>query len=130
MLYDYIEVLLSVNVIIEFLEDKFLCFGVFKVLLWFDFVDMGYGCIINVIGEDEDVMFVDVLIISISVLGNFSFDLLMFWNYDVGFEWYLNDDLIFVVSVYYKCFQGGFDNVVLNEIFNLNGVDVVFLVSV
>ncbi len=128
--HDYTEVLPSANAIIELSEDKLLRFGVFKALSRPDPADMGYGRTINVIGEDEDATSADALITSISASGNPSFDPLTSWNYDAGFEWYPNDDSIFAVSAYYKRFQGGFDNVVSNETFNLNGADVVFPVSV
>lgn len=128
--HDYTEVLPSANAIIDLADDKVLRFGVFKALSRPDPADMGYGRSINVIGEDEDATSADALITSISANGNPSFDPLTSWNYDAGFEWYPDDDSILAVSLYYKKFQGGFDNVVTNETFNLNGADVVFPVSV
>lgn len=128
--HDYTEVLPSANAIIELSDDKVLRFGVFKALSRPDPADMGYGRSINVIGEDEDATSADALITSITANGNPAFDPLTSWNYDAGFEWYPDDDSIFAVSLYYKKFQGGFDNVVSNETFNLNGADIVFPVSV
>lgn len=128
--HDYTEILPSANAIIELSDDKLLRFGVFKALSRPDPADMGYGRTINVIGEDEDATSADALITSISASGNPSYDPLTSWNYDAGFEWYPNDDSIFAISAYYKRFQGGFDNVVSNETFNLNGADVIFPVSV
>ncbi len=128
--HDYTEVLPSANAIIDLADDKVLRFGVFKALSRPDPADMGYGRSINVIGEDEDATSAEALITSISANGNPSFDPLTSWNYDAGFEWYPDDDSILAVSLYYKKFQGGFDNVVANETFNLNGADVVFPVSV
>lgn len=128
--HDYTEILPSANAIIELSDDKLLRFGVFKALSRPDPADMGYGRTINVIGEDEDATSADALITSISASGNPSFDPLTSWNYDAGFEWYPNDDSILAISAYYKRFQGGFDNVVSNETFNLNGADVIFPVSV
>lgn len=128
--HEYTEVLPSANAIIELSDDKLLRFGVFKALSRPDPSDMGYGRTINVIGDDEDATSAEELITSISADGNPNFDPLTSWNYDAGFEWYPNDDSILAAGVYYKRFQGGFDNVVSNETFNLNGADVVFPVSV
>ena len=128
--HDYTEILPSANAIIELSEDKVLRFGVFKALSRPDPADMGFGRSINVIGDDEDATSLEALITGISANGNPAFDPLTSWNYDAGFEWYPNDDSIVALSAYYKKFQGGFENVIANESYSLNGQDVTFPVSV
>ena len=128
--HDYTEILPSANAIIEIADDKVLRLGVFKALSRPDPADMGFGRNINVIGDDEDATSLEALITGISANGNPALDPLTSWNYDVGFEWYPNDDSILAVSAYYKSFQGGFENVVTNETYTLNGQDVTFPVSV
>jgi len=127
---DYTRVLPSANAIVELSEDKLIRMGVFRAMSRADPADMGFGRSINVIGDDEDATSLDGLIQSVTADGNPAIKPLMSWNYDVGFEWYPNADSIVAVAGYYKSFQGGFDNVVTNESFELNGTDVTFPVSV
>lgn len=128
--HDYTTVLPSANAIVEIAEDKLLRFGVFRALSRPDPADMGFGRSINVIGDDEDATSLEGLIQNITANGNPSIDPLTSWNFDAGFEWYPNEDSIFAVSAYYKIFQGGFENVIANETYVLNGQDVQFPVSV
>ncbi|WP_425408451.1 TonB-dependent receptor [Hyphococcus sp.] len=128
--HDYTTVLPSATAIVELTDDKLLRFGVFRALSRPDPADMGFGRSINVIGEDEDATSLEDLIQNITASGNPSIDPLKSWNFDAGFEWYPNEDSIFAVSAYYKLFQGGFENVIANETYVLNGQDVVFPVAV
>lgn len=128
--HDYTTVLPSANAIVEIAEDKLLRFGVFRALSRPDPADMGFGRSINVIGDDEDATSLEDLIQNITANGNPAIDPLTSWNFDAGFEWYPNEDSIFAVSAYYKIFQGGFENVIANETYTLNGQDVQFPVAV
>ena len=128
--HSYTEILPSANAIIELSENKLFRLGVFRALSRPDPADMGFGRSINVIGDDEDATSLDALITGVRANGNPSLNPLTSWNFDAGFEWYPNDDSLFALSVYSKLFQGGFENVVANETYSLNGQDVTFPVSV
>ncbi|MEM9837643.1 MAG: TonB-dependent receptor [Pseudomonadota bacterium] len=128
--HDYTKVLPSAMAIVELSEDKLIRLGVFRAMSRADPADLGFGRNINVIGEDEDAIAIDELIENVVATGNPAIDPLMSWNYDAGFEWYPNEDSLLAVSLYYKSFQGGFENVVANETYNLNGEDVLFPVPV
>lgn len=128
--FDYTAILPSANAIIELADDRLLRFGVFRALSRPDPADMGFGRSINVIGDDEDATSLDGLIQNISANGNPSLNPLTSWNFDAGYEWYPNDDSILAISAYYKVFEGGFENVIQNETYQLNGQDVTFPVSV
>ncbi|MEO0613510.1 MAG: TonB-dependent receptor, partial [Pseudomonadota bacterium] len=128
--HDYTRVLPSANAVFEIGDDKLLRMGVFRALSRADPADMGFGRNINVIGDDEDAETVEELIQNVTANGNPSIDPLMSWNFDIGAEWYPNEDSIFAIAGYYKIFQGGFSNVIANEVFPLNGQDVTFPVAV
>ena len=48
----------------------------------------------------------------------------MSWNGDLSVEWYPNKDSLLSATVYYKQFNGGFQPVVLNEDFTIDGETV------
>lgn len=128
--HDYTEFLPSAIAIIELAPDKLVRLGAFRAMSRPDPADMGFGRTISVIGDDEDATSVDGLIQNVSAAGNPAIDPLMSWNLDAGFEWYPNDDTILAVSGYYKSFQGGFANTIVNETYDLNGTPVTFPVAV
>ncbi|MEM9232692.1 MAG: TonB-dependent receptor [Pseudomonadota bacterium] len=128
--HDYTEVMPSAVAIVEVTDDTLLRFGVFRAMSRPDPADMGFGRSINVIGDDEDATELDALITGVTASGNPAIDPLMSWNYDAGVEWYPNEDSILAIGAYYKSFQGGFENVITNETYVLNGQDVQFPVSV
>ncbi len=49
---------------------------------------------------------------------------LMSWNGDLSLEWYPNKDSLLSATVYYKQFTGGFQPVVFNEDFTIDGQSV------
>ena len=49
---------------------------------------------------------------------------LMSWNADAAVEWYPNKDSLLSATVYYKQFNGGFQPVVYDETFTINGEQV------
>lgn len=130
--HDYTEILPSATAILEPSDNVLLRFGIFKGMSRPDPADMAYSRTINVAGveEGEVITSPEDLISSISANGNPSFDPLVSWNYDASAEWYPNDDSILALGVYYKDFQGGFENIVQNETYNFGGTEVVFPVSV
>lgn len=50
---------------------------------------------------------------------------LMSWNADAAIEWYPNKDSLLSATVYYKQFTGGFQPVVYDESFTVDGQDVI-----
>jgi len=122
--HDYTRVLPSAMAIVELTDDKLLRLGAFRAMSRADPADMGFGRRFVFLGEDEDPMSVDQLIDDVVADGNPAIDPLMSWNFDAGFEWYPNEDSIVAISAYYKSFQGGFQNIVANETYVVNGVSV------
>ncbi|MEO0466406.1 MAG: TonB-dependent receptor [Pseudomonadota bacterium] len=127
--HDYTEVLPSAIAIVELSPDMLVRLGVFRAMSRPDPADMGFGRTISVIGDDEDAASADELIQNVSAAGNPAIDPLMSWNFDAGFEWYPNEDTILAVGGYFKSFQGGFANTVINESYDLNGTSVSFPVA-
>lgn len=122
--HDYTEVLPSAIAIVEVAPDKLLRFGIFRAMSRPDPADMGFGRTFSFATADDDsdpITTLGDLITNVSGNGNPSFDPLMSWNFDAGFEWYPNDDTILAVGGYYKSFQGGFANTVQEETYDFNG---------
>ena len=129
--HDYTEILPSANAIFELSEDKIFRLGVFRAMSRPDPADMGFGRTFQFAGADDDevVSTINELITGVSGNGNPAFDPLMSWNFDAGFEWYPNDDTILAIGGYYKSFQGGFINTILEETYNINGQSVTLPIS-
>ncbi len=129
--HDYTEVLPSANAIFELSDDKIVRLGIFRAMSRPDPADMGFGRTFQFAGADDDEVATTIgeLITGVSGNGNPSFDPLMSWNYDIGFEWYPNEDTIFAIGGYYKSFQGGFVNTILEETYNINGESVTLPIS-
>ena len=129
--FDYTEVLPSLTAILDIDDDKLLRFGVFRALSRADPADMGFDRTIRIQNEEDDqpITSRNNLIRDVDATGNPSVEPLMSWNYDAGFEWYPDADSIFAISAYYKQFSGGFQNVVQNETFVIDGVNTVIPVS-
>jgi outer membrane receptor protein involved in Fe transport len=128
--HDYTRILPSAIGIVELSDDKLLRLGAFRAMSRADPADMGAGRIFqSALDDDEEAATVQDLISQVTGNGNPSLDPLMSWNYDIGFEWYPNEDSIFALGVYHKSFQGGFTNVVEQETYLINGEPVTFDVS-
>ncbi len=131
--YDYTEVLPSFTAIFDLNDETLVRIGAFKALSRADPADMGFSRTIQVQNEDgdgEDITDPNNLVSGVVASGNPEFEPLTSWNFDAGVEYYPNDDTILAVGGYYKRFIGGFQNVVQNETFNIDGQDVTFGVSV
>ncbi len=57
----------------------------------------------------------------ITASGNPQLEPLPSWNVDLGVEWYANEDTLLAAGVYWKEFQGGFENTFQREEFLIDG---------
>ena len=73
-----------------------------------DDADSGYGSL-------EEAVY------GISSSGNPKLQALPSWNVDIGLEWYANEDTLLAAGVYWKRFQGGFENAYQPEDFLIDG---------
>ena len=120
--HSYTRLLPSASLNLEVADDKIVRLGVFRALSRPDLQDMGFSRTFNFnLDENGQAESIENLIGNISGTGNPSFDPLMSWNYDASVEWYPNADTILAVGAYYKQFQGGFENIVQTEQFDING---------
>ena len=123
--HSYTRVLPSANLILETSDETLVRLGVFRALSRPDPQDMGFARQFNFnLDENGQADSIEALIGNVSGTGNPSFDPLMSWNYDASFEWYPNEDSILALGAYYKQFQGGFEQVVQTENFDINGESV------
>lgn len=105
------------------LTDKFkLRFGAFRAMSRPDPEDLGAGRTFTVSGDDATS--IEDAIEQVRSSGNPAMKPLMSWNLDVSGEYYLNPDSMFSAAVFFKRFQGGFENVVVNETYNIDGQNV------
>jgi len=124
----YTTVLPSANAIVDINDDLLLRAGIFRGLSRADPADMGFSRTFNE-NSDDDVTTLDDLISSVNASGNPNAQPLTSWNFDVGVEWYPDEDSIFAVSTYYKSFKGGFENAVANETYQIDGQSVTLPVT-
>lgn len=120
---DYTEVLPSVNVVVDLRDDLLLRGGVFRGISRADPSDLGYSRSFA-LNDEDDITDVDDLITNVSGFGNPRTQPLPSWNYDVSLEWYPNEDTILAGGIYYKRFQGGFDQTRTTETFIIDGLPV------
>jgi len=64
----------------------------------------------------------ELAVSNVSATGNPELDPLTSWNVDAALEWYPNKDTILAGGVYYKKFQGGFEQISQLENFEIDGV--------
>ena len=128
---DYTSILPSVTAILEVADDKLVRFGAFKAISRADPADMGFSRALTTQNDidGEPITNRDDLISGADATGSPAIGPLTSWNYDVGVEWYPNEDSILAVSTYYKQFKGAFENVIQNEEFTVDGQSFVVPVS-
>ena len=119
---DYTEVLPSFNLVVDYSEDILLRAGIYRGMSRADPSDLGFSRRFQSGEETDPVSVSDLLVVNGS--GNPDTQPLMSWNYDVAFEWYPNEDSIVAVGLYYKQFNGGFQQQTVLENFSIDGVDV------
>lgn len=120
---EYSEVLPSFNLVIDYSDDILLRAGVYRGMSRADPGDLGFS---RTFQTDDEVapLSISDLLTGVNGSGNPDTQPLMSWNYDVAFEWYPNEDSIVAFGLYYKQFNGGFQQQTVLETFNVEGVDV------
>src|SRR3546814_4887467 len=75
-------------------------------------------------GDDGGFTAIEEAIDNVRANGSPGLKPLMSWNADAAIEWYPNKDSLLSATVYYKQFNGGFQPVVYDETFTINGEQV------
>lgn len=120
--HDYTRFLPSANLVIDLDEDVLLRLGAFRAMSRADPSDLGVGRDFDDdITNDNGSTDVADVIAQVNGFGNPQIDPLMSWNFDAAVEWYPNEDTILAVGLYYKLFNGGFQNVGQLETFTIDG---------
>ena len=124
--FTYDEFLPSANFVMETTDDTLFRAGVFRAISRPDPSDLGNGRSFNVLNLDnpDETVTVNDFIGGVVANGNPNLAPFTSWNYDAAVEWYPNEDSILALGVYYKVFDGGFQNSLQSETFTVNGVDV------
>jgi iron complex outermembrane receptor protein len=113
----------SFNLAADMTDRLKLRLGLFRAMSRPDPEDLGAGRIFSV---DSSVSYNSVAeaIRNVTVTGNPALEPLMSWNVDLSAEYYLNRDSMFSAGLFYKKFQGGFENVLINETYEIGGQSV------
>jgi TonB-dependent receptor len=109
----------SFNAALEATDKLLVRLALFRAMSRPDPEDLGAGRTISI--DTSDVVNVEDAINSITAAGNPAMEPLLSWNADLSFEYYLNEDSLFSAAVYYKLFQGGFENTVVDEQYTIGG---------
>lgn len=109
----YTEVLPSLTFIMDLNDDWVFRAGVFRGLSRPDPHSYGNSRSINTNDSDDPdsgYASLEEAVHGISSPGNPKLQALPSWNVDVGVEWYANEDTLLAAGVYWKQFQGAFEN--------------------
>ncbi|MCT7942853.1 TonB-dependent receptor [Shewanella holmiensis] len=120
---DYTEVLPSFNLVVDYDDDILLRAGIYRGMSRANPSDMGYSRTF-VTDDSDDPQSVEDLLVGVNGSGNPDLQPLMSWNYDAAVEWYPSDDSMVALGVYYKQFNGGFQQQTQLENFIIDGVEV------
>jgi TonB-dependent receptor len=120
---DYTEVLPSFNLVVDYSDDILLRGGIYRGMSRVDPADLGFNRTLDIDDTGEATTREDLLT-GVRGSGNPSTQPLMSWNYDVAVEWYPNEDSILALGIYYKQFNGGFQQQTVLENFTIDGVEV------
>jgi len=128
---DYTTYLPSFTGILDLADDKIIRMGIFRGISRADPADMGFNRTLSVQNdvEGEPITNRNDLISGVDASGSPAIGPLTSWNYDLGYEWYPDEDSILAISGYYKQFTGGFENVIQNETLTVDGEDITVPVS-
>ena len=120
----YTEVLPSLTFIMDLNDDWVLRAGAFRGISRPDPHSFGNGRSINTNDSDDpDSGFatLEEAVQGISASGNPQLEPLPSWNLDLAVEWYVNADTMLAAGVYWKEFQGAFENAFQQEDFLIDG---------
>jgi TonB-dependent receptor len=120
---DYTEVLPSFNLVVDYNEDILFRAGIYRGMSRADPSDLGFSRTFQT-DDDSAPLSIGDLLVGVNGSGNPDTQPLMSWNYDLAIEWYPNEDSIVAVGLYYKQFNGGFQQQTVLENFTVDGVDV------
>ena len=118
---DYSEILPSLNVIVDLREDLLLRTALYRALSRPDPSDLGFGRDFAGLSGAESGDSLETAVGLAVANGNPSLEPLMSWNADLAIEWYANDDTLLAAGIYYKQFEGGFENASQIETFEVDG---------
>lgn len=124
----YTSFLPSFNLVADVGPDLIARTAVFRALSRPDPSQLGFGRVFRTV-TDTDATSIDELIGLATATGNPQLGPLLSWNFDAALEWYPNDDTILAGGVYYKRFNGGFENIGQLESFDVNGQSLDALVT-
>lgn len=120
----YTEILPSVTFIMDLNDDWVLRAGAFRGISRPDPHSFGNGRDIDTTNDTtQDTGFASLAdaVQGITANGNPRLEPLPSWNLDFALEWYVNDDTMLAAGVYWKQFQGDFENVFQPESFLIDG---------
>ena len=120
----YARLLPSFNAVFDLDGDLLLRTGVYRAMARPDPSDLGAGREIQV-ADGETFATIGDAVQGITATGSPGLKPLMSWNADVALEYYPNADSILAGTVYYKRFEGGYNNAVTNENYVIGGENVV-----
>ncbi|MFW8592269.1 TonB-dependent receptor [Glaciecola sp. 2405UD65-10] len=120
----YTEVLPSATLIVDLSEDVIFRSGIFRGLSRPDPNAYGNGRSITTNDEDSAYTSLDEAVNGITATGNPFLKPLTSMNYDLGVEWYVDEDTMLAVGAYYKKFKGAFETTAQTETFTINGQEV------
>ncbi len=127
---DYQEVLPSLTVIVDLDDDLILRSGIFRGMSRPDPNAYGNGRTIqDNTGDSTGYASLSQAVNGIGATGNPYLKPILSTNVDLGLEWYVNEDTMIAGAIYWKEFNGGFENVAQLETFNLDGNQVQGLVE-
>lgn len=125
----YQEILPSLTVIVDLDDDLVLRTGLFRGMSRPDPDSYGNGRAI----QDNDISnaytTLSEAVNGISATGNPYLNPILSNNFDLGLEWYANQDTMIAGMLYWKKFNGGFETVAQLETFNLDGNEVQGLIE-
>ncbi|MEL6871016.1 MAG: TonB-dependent receptor [Pseudomonadota bacterium] len=117
----YDKLLPSVTVIVDLKEDLVLRGGVFRGMSRPDPNAYGNGRVVQENDLGSAFSTLSEAVNGIGATGNPFLEPIMSNNVDLGLEWYPNADTIVAGALYWKRFNGAFENVAQLETFNLDG---------
>lgn len=122
---DYLKVLPSLTAIVDLDDDLILRGGIFRGMSRPDPNAYGNGRTIqDNSGSGTGYSSLTQAVNGIGATGNPYLEPILSTNVDLGLEWYPNADTMIAGAIYWKEFNGGFENVAQLESFNLDGNDV------